>query len=165
MNKRIRTLHVLVLLAAVLCAAACSSKQEAQAMLVFENTDTGQRIFQTPCYEGLTFSISFLHSVNLSDVQEYYEIRDGSIYLTACRYYAFGAGVATQAEEGQTLTVQPDGSMLLQGLDTEIPNLFYRFNTVYDYYLHIEDETYNLRELGGKNIPAIIYIENDGGNP
>lgn len=151
---------VIIAAAAILIAALASILLLFQPKrLVIENADTGQVIFSVDAPEGLEFSISFKHSVNKSDVEEYYRIHDGAIYVTACRYYAFGAGVATEAEAGQTLEYLDDGSMLLSGFNTRIDDLRYFFSTVYDHYLHIDGETVNLSEIGGKGISAKIYVK------
>lgn len=61
--------------------------------LVLSDDLTGRVFARFPAEEGDSFSITFRHSVNKSDVTEIYEIRDGAIWLTGCVYYNFGAGV------------------------------------------------------------------------
>ena len=95
--------------------------------------------------------MTFLHSVNKSDVCETYCVEGGSIYVESCEYSAFGASVAAQVEPGQTLTHTPDGHMLLSGIHREIPSLSYIVGTIYDHYLDIDGQTINLTELCGKN--------------
>ena len=119
--------------------------------LALLDADTGECHASFPVEEGSTFSVTFLHSVNKSDVCETYCVEGGSIYVESCEYSAFGAGVATQVEPGQTLTHTPDGHMLLSGIHREIPSLSYIVGTIYDHYLDIDGQTINLTELCGKN--------------
>ena len=119
--------------------------------LALLDADTGECYASFPVEEGSTFSVTFLHSVNKSDVCETYCVEGGSIYVESCEYSAFGAGVATQVEPGQTLTHTPAGHMLLSGIHREIPSLSYIVGTIYDHYLDIDGQTINLTELCGKN--------------
>ena len=65
--------------------------------------------------------------------------------------YGFGAGVQTQIEEGQTLTYGEDGSMIVSGFDTPMPNLQYIVGTVSDHILTVNGEEISLRDLCGRN--------------
>ena len=114
--------------------------------------------------EGSTFSVTFLHSVNKSDVCETYCVEGGSIYVESCEYSAFGAGVAAQVEPGQTLTHTPDGHMLLSGIHREIPSLSYIVGTIYDHYLDIDGQTINLRSCAAKTAPFALpwYLNSVG---
>ncbi|MCI8341722.1 MAG: DUF1850 domain-containing protein [Firmicutes bacterium] len=101
--------------------------------------------------EGETFSVSFIHSVNKSAVEEGYSIRNGSIYLDTCLYSAFGAGVATEIEQGQTLSYTSDGKMLISNINRKMENLSYIVATVSDHILVIDGSETSLGELCGKN--------------
>ncbi|MGL4981298.1 MAG: DUF1850 domain-containing protein [Treponemataceae bacterium] len=97
------------------------------------------------------FSISFIHSVNKTLVEEGYIIQDKKIYLEWTRYYSFGAGVATEVFGNQKLTMNEDGSMLITGFNQLMPNLTYAVSTIYDHSLTINNQTINLTDLGLKN--------------
>ena len=66
------------------------------SVLCLTDAETGKLYAYFPVTDG-TFSISFKHSVNKSDVEEGYRIYKGCIYLEWCLYSAFGAGVADSA--------------------------------------------------------------------
>ena len=121
------------------------------AALQLRDGESGRIYVKYEAYEGMTFSVSFIHSVNKSRVKETYEIKDGAIYLQSCLYSDFGAGVATEVEEGQTLTYTEDGEMLLSGFNRKIDGLSYIVGTVSDHILSIEDEEISLRSLCGRN--------------
>ncbi len=119
--------------------------------LVLVDGKTGEAYASYTVSNENGFSISFKHSVNKSDVEEGYSIRGKDIYLEWCRYSSFGAGVATEVEEGQTLHTLENGDMLITGFNRKIPLLSYHISTVYDHFLHINGQVINLTDLGLKH--------------
>ena len=113
--------------------------------------DDGTEYAAFPLREGESFSVTFVHSVNKSPVTDVYEIRDGIITVVQTVYYAFGAGVQTELEEGQTLSYGPDGEMIVSGFDRPLPNLSYIVGTVSDHTLTIDGAEVSLRALCGRN--------------
>ncbi|MGL4986223.1 MAG: DUF1850 domain-containing protein [Treponemataceae bacterium] len=97
------------------------------------------------------FSIGVIHSVNKSLVEEGFIIKGSKIYLDWTRYYAFGAGVATEVEGNQKLTINDDGSMTITGINRHIPSLTYVISTVYDHSLSINNQVINLTTLALKD--------------
>jgi len=128
--------------------SACGQKGQ---NLVLKNAETGEVYLELPVEEGDSFSVTFTHSVNRTDETEVYEVRQGAIILTGCVYYDFGAGVATEMEEGWELSYGDDGSMIISGIDREIPDLIYVVGTVSDHTLTIGGEKYSLRDICGRN--------------
>ena len=112
--------------------------------------ENGEVVAQLPVEEGSRFSVTFKHSVNQSDVREIYEISDGRIFVEACEYAAFGAGVATEIEEGQTLSYTEDGKMLIEGIHREIPRLCYMVGRKNDHFLEFEGRRLNITDLYGE---------------
>lgn len=148
---------VAVIAAVLLCRFYCF---ENKGVLVLKDSDTKKTYARYKLDEGDAFSITFVHSVNKSPVTESYTIKDGRIYLTECRYYAFGAGVATALEEGQTLRYDEDGAMVISNINTLISNLIYVVGTISDHVLEINEETVSLRELCGQN-SRVSFIYKD----
>lgn len=103
---------------------------------------------------GGEFSVSFIHSVNQSPVEDFYRVEEGEFLVYQTLYYHFGAGVQTQLEEGQVLTEQEDGGMLLENLDQIISPLLYNISPVYDHVLHIGAKEFSLKELDRR---ALIF--------
>lgn len=78
----------------------------------------GEVLFSHPVRVGESFSISFIHSVNLSPVEEIFEVRRaGELALTALEFETFGAGMPTELEPGQTMKRLPDGKMRVDGFN------------------------------------------------
>jgi len=141
-----------VVAVAALCAAAAVlllfGRQRGMTLSVVGENGTVVAAF--PVAEGSRFSVTFKHSVNQSDVTEIYEVCDGKIYVEACLYAAFGAGVATEIEEGQTLSYTEDGRMLIEGIHREIPRLCYMVGRKNDHFLEIDGTRLNITDLYGE---------------
>ena len=114
--------------------------------VVMTNAETDEVYFQQPLEADGVFSVSYIHSVNKSNVEEYYRLEDDELYLFRARYRAFGAGVATELEEGQTLSYE-DGYMIIENIHYQIPNLVYRVGTVSDPLIHIGTQTWHMKDL------------------
>ena len=106
----------------------------------------------------MTFSVEFVHSVNKSPVRDIFVLRDGEIYADATIYSAFGAGVQTEIEDGQTLTFNEDGTMTVSGFNLHFPRVSYIVGTVSDHVLRINDEIISLRDLCGRNAAVIFQV-------
>lgn len=119
--------------------------------LILKNGDTGEVITSFSVKDGDEFSVTFIHSVNNSPVTDVYQIRNGKIYVDRTIYYAFGAGVQTVIEEGQSLEYGQDGSMIVSGFNRLMDRLSYIVGTVSDHTLQINGKVISLRELCGKN--------------
>lgn len=119
--------------------------------LVLYNTETGDVIRTFSVSEGSEFSVSFVHSVNLSPVTDVFVVRDGRLYADRTIYSAFGAGVQSTLEPGQTLSYDENGNMVVSGFNTVFPEIKYIVGTVYDHVLVIGEETLSLTELCEKN--------------
>lgn len=133
--------------------------------LLIVNQDTGKAILARVVDNDFTFSVSFIHSVNKSDVEEIYQVRDDSIYLTGCKYSAFGAGVADVLEDGWTLSYDEEGHMLISDINRKMEHLSYIVGTVYDHILHLPDGDINLREAAGRNSTVVFSVTNGFGQP
>ncbi|MBQ2004589.1 MAG: DUF1850 domain-containing protein [Peptococcaceae bacterium] len=111
------------------------------------DAETDKVYFQQPLEADGVFSVSYIHSVNKSNVEEYYRLEeDDQLYLFRARYRAFGAGVATELEEGQTLSYE-DGYMIIENIHYQIPNLVYRVGTVSDPLIHIGTQVWHMKDL------------------
>ena len=139
---------VLTITAALLCLYSFKGDG---VKLVLRNSETGRIIETFDVSEGTEFSVEFIHSVNKSPVKDVFVIRDGKIYADRTVYSAFGAGVQTFVEEGQTLEYDKEGNMVVSGFDIEFPSVKYIVGTVSDHILEIRGESISLTELCGKN--------------
>ena len=119
--------------------------------LVLTDRDTGRVCARYPLEDGESFSVTFRHSVNKSDVTEIYQRRGKEIWLTGCVYYGFGAGVAEELDPSWTLETGENGEMILGNIEMKMNDLSYIVGTVYDHILEIGGEKIILNQLCGKN--------------
>jgi len=122
-----------------------------QPGLVLSDQETGKVYARLPLEEGESFSVTFRHSVNKSDVTEIYERRGREIWLTGCVYYDFGAGVAEVLDPAWKLETGDHGEMILSNIEMKMSDLTYIVGTVYDHVLDIGGEKIVLNELCGRN--------------
>ncbi len=139
----------LCVVAVILALVIISSKPlftDPVQCVVMTNAETDEVYFQQPLEADGVFSVSYIHSVNKSNVEEYYRLEEDELYLFRARYRAFGAGVATELDEGQTLSYE-DGYMIIENIHYQIPNLVYRVGTVSDPLIHIGTQTWHMKDL------------------
>ena len=141
-----------VAIVAFTAAAFCVfTALHSQDVLVLYNSGTGDVYKTFSVEEGSEFAVEFIHSVNQSPVKDVYVIRNGEIIVDRTVYSAFGAGVQTEIEEGQTLEYDENGNMVVSGFNIVFPKVKYIVGTVSDHVLYIEGESISLTELCGKN--------------
>ena len=126
--------------------------------LVLTDRDTGRVCARYPLEDGESFSVTFRHSVNKSDVTEIYQRRGSEIWQTGCIYYGFGAGVAEELDPSWTLETGENGEMILGNIEQRMDHLSYIVGTVYDHILRIGNERVVLNELCGKNCKVHFSI-------
>ena len=127
--------------------------------LVLSNDESGKVYARLPLMDGDSFSVTFRHSVNKSDVTEIYQRRGREIWLTGCVYYGFGAGVAEVLEPGWTLENGDNGEMIIGNIEMKMNDLTYIVGTVYDHILKINGERIILNDLCGKNAKVHFSIK------
>ena len=126
--------------------------------LLLTDERTGRVFARLPLEDGESFSVTFRHSVNKSDVTEIYQRRGKEIWQTGCVYYGFGAGVAEELDPSWTLEMGANGEMILGNIEQRMGDLTYVVGTVYDHILRIGDERIVLNELCGKNCKVHFSI-------
>ena len=157
-----KALHrILIIAAAILVIAAVALfvlPRLRTPGLVLTDRDTGRVCARYPLEDGESFSVTFRHSVNKSDVTEIYERRGREIWLTGCVYYGFGAGVAEELDPSWTLETGEAGEMILGNIEMRMDDLTYIVGTVYDHILEIGGQRIVLNELCGKNAKVHFSI-------
>lgn len=142
--------------AAAFCVFTVLSEKDT---LVLYNSETGKVYKTFSVMEGSEFAVEFIHSVNQSPVKDVYVIKNGEIVVDRTVYSAFGAGVQTEIEVGQTLEYDENGNMVVSGFDIVFPKVKYIVGTVSDHVLYIEGESISLTELCGKNAHVTFELE------
>lgn len=127
-------------------------------LLIVQDAETGRIYMLSRCPDGTEFTVEFIHSVNLSPVIDTFRAENGEIHAVSAKFYAFGAGMPTELNPGESFAFTEDGAMEITGMTTTYDKLSYIVGTVYDYYLTIEDREINLRELCGRNAHVEIKL-------
>lgn len=149
------TAALFVLAAAVILTVSIQNSDT----LVIRNAETGEVYARYDCPDGTRFEVEFLHSVNKSPVIDVFEASDGIIRVAEARYYTFGAGMPTEADQPTwEFSYADDGAIVVTGITYTYDSLNYIVGTVHDHYLTIHGEQINLRELCGRNTKIEITI-------
>ena len=153
-----KRLIVAAVLMIIITAAAVLISLLSTPYLVMYVDDTNARYITQKAEEGLMFSVEFIHSVNQTPLKDTYIIENEQIRAYSTTYRSFGAGVQTALEEGQTMTYDDDGNMVITGFDITYDPLRYIVGTVSDHILTIDGKEISLRDLCGRNAKVVFEI-------
>ena len=160
MNKRKKILKRIAAVAAVVVVTAAAAVffavRTGPVCLVLRDADTGQRIAAFRLPDDGTFSVRFIHSVNKSSVEEFYEARDTELFVTGCVYESLGAGVETQAQKEERMQIGEEGDLLYTGIERKVDPLIYIVGTKSDHELIIGSSRISLTALCGKNASVLL---------
>ena len=149
-----------VLLCLLLLLLWSSRLLTGEKTFLLKDADTGKVFLKMPVKEGEIFSITFVHSVNKSPVTDEFLVEDEGFSSYRTLFTSFGAGMESGAEEGQVLTYEEDGTMVLSGFDNHFESFQLIVGTVSDHMLKIGGEEISLRDLCGRNTSVEISIRN-----
>ena len=108
--------------------------------------------------DGEEFSISFIHSVNITEVTDCYYADGDTIVCDKCVYSSFGAGMPTEWEDDWQISYEGE-KITISGLNIRQSEITYIVGTVYDHVLHLHGEDIVLNELCGKNAEITLKIK------
>jgi hypothetical protein len=158
-NKRKQTMMAAAAILVVAAVTLLGVLLLREPGLTLSDEESGKVFARLPLKDGDSFSVTFRHSVNKSDVTEIYQRRGREIWLTGCVYYGFGAGVAEVLEPGWTLDKGDNGEMIIGNIEMKMNDLTYIVGTVYDHILEINGERIVLNDLCGKNAKVHFSIK------
>lgn len=142
----------------IITAAAVSLMFLSESYLVMYNYETGARYITDKAEDGMTFSVEFIHSVNQTPVKDTYIIESGQIKAHSTTYRSFGAGVQTALNEGETMTYDDEGNMVITGMNHTYDPLIYIVGTVSDHILELNGKEISLRDLCGRNARVVFDV-------
>ena len=142
----------------IITAAAVSFKLLSAEYLVLYNYETGARYISEKSENGMMFSVEFVHSVNQTPVKDTYIIDNGQIKAHSTTYRSFGAGVQTALNEGEKMTYDDEGNMVITGIDKTFDPLIYIVGTVSDHILGLDGKEISLRNLCGRNARVVFDV-------
>ena len=153
-----KRLIIAAVLMIIITAAAVLMNFISTPYLVMYDSDTNVRYITQKADNGLMFSVEFIHSVNQTPLKDTYIIENRQIKAHSTTYRSFGAGVQTALDEGQTMTYDDDGNMIITGFDITYDPLRYIVGTVSDHILTIDGKEISLRDLCGRNARIVFEI-------
>lgn len=153
MRKKVYLLGALLLLGGILLFSLKEKE------LLIRDQDTGEIYGSFDVEEGDVFSITFIHSVNKSPVTDRLMIRGKHLEAYETIYSSFGAGVQTELREGEELSYDEDGNMVISGFQQSYDSLNLIVGTVSDHILTIHGKEISLRELCGRNASVAIVVK------
>ncbi|WP_312652195.1 DUF1850 domain-containing protein [Proteiniclasticum sp.] len=126
--------------------------------LVIIDADTGEVYGSWPMKEKDIFSLEFIHSVNQTPVVDEFMVIKSGFRAHRTIYSSFGAGVQTQLNEGERLSYDEDGNMIISGFSQTYVKLNLIVGTVSDHILTVGKTEISLRELCGRNTSVILRV-------
>lgn len=142
----------------IITAAAVSLNYLSKEYLVLYSYETGARYITEKAQDGMMFSVEFIHSVNQTPLKDTYIIENGQIKAHSTTYRSFGAGVQTALNEGETMTYDDEGNMVITGIDKTFDPLIYIVGTVSDHILELNGKEISLRNLCGRNARVVFDV-------
>ena len=67
--------------------------------------------------------MGFIHSVHKNPLIDCYQIQEHKIYVEQTYYYSFGAGVQSQLNEGESMTLGEDGSIVVSNIHKDFETI------------------------------------------
>lgn len=126
--------------------------------LVLYDADTKEVYASWPVDDGFRFTVEFVHSVNKTPVKDEFEIRSGDIHAYKTTYSSLGAGVQTELREGESLSYDEEGNMVITGFNMTFEKLNFIVGTVSDHILGVDGLELSLTELCGKNTAVVFEV-------
>ncbi|HSR05121.1 MAG TPA: DUF1850 domain-containing protein [Proteiniclasticum sp.] len=154
MKKNVYLLGAILLLGGILLF----SMKEKE--LLIRDQDTGKIYGRFEVEEGEIFSITFIHSVNQSPVTDRLMITEKGFDAYETIYSSFGAGVQTELLDGESLSYDQEGNMIISDFKHSYTSLNLIVGTVSDHILTIQGKEISLRELCGRNTSVAIVVKN-----
>lgn len=154
MKKNVYLLGAILLLGGILLF----SMKEKE--LLIRDQDTGEIYGRFDVEEGEIFSITFIHSVNQSPVTDRLMITENGFDAYETIYSSFGAGVQTELLDGEKLSYDQEGNMIISDFQHSYTSLYLIVGTVSDHILTINGKEISLRELCGRNTSVAITVKN-----
>ncbi len=116
--------------------------------LLIVDAKTGKTLLSFNVEDKDIFEISFIHSVSLSPVYEYYRIEDGNIVLYETDFSYSSAGLPTETEGEEKLIMEKDKFKLVN-MNRTFKEINYGIVKEWDFKLYIKGKEYNLSKMFG----------------
>ncbi len=154
MYKIIKRFGLLLLVCGVIFCGLILFKE---GVLVIEDTESGEIVWQKKLNNDMKFAIKYLHSVERTPVWEYFKVEDGEIFLTGTRYQSYGAGLPFLKKHNY---VVKDDYFIISGIDDKLNNIPLRVSDYAKHRFIYNNTEYRLYKLLKPQSLALIKVEN-----
>ena len=111
---------IIIIIAAALLATV---SVRAGWYLTLRGGENGETCVRYRLDEGDWFCVGFIHSVHKNPLIDCYQIQEHKIYVEQTYYYSFGAGVQSQLNEGESMTLGEDGSIVVSNIHKDFETI------------------------------------------
>ena len=124
--------------------------------LIVSSADTEEMLLSLPVEENEMIRIGFVHSVNLSPVEDRYEVRGSELVLRSTLFKTYGAGIPILDDGlGTAFGSTPEG-FEITGIDLPRTQIPIQLQTVPDHTLYYRQTPIRLLELAGPG--SLVHI-------
>lgn len=100
-----------------------------------------------PAPESQAFHIAFKHSVNRTEVREYYVVHQGTLVLSRAEYSSFGAGMPEVPEKSGSVLESREGVLQLNDINQPMESFIYRVGTIANHTLVLDGRAVPLKSV------------------
>lgn len=123
------------------------------------NGKTNNIVFFDSINKYKTFHISFIHSVNRTQVNEYYRIEGKKIIVYKTTFYSYGAGMPDGSENPNADMKFKDGAVEIDNINRELDQFSYMVGTIANHTLNTQNERFKLEKYVEPQEPALFKIK------
>lgn len=154
--RRFYPLLPAIILSAMPLYLALSISCRSVRVLEITHAETGDRVFRAPIATGNRFSLGYTHSVQLSRVEEEFEIDSrGGVALVSITFSDHGAGLPYDVHRGGVFFAQQDGKFKISDMCVSLPEIPLRVGIEYGNTFTFGSHHIDLSEMCGD---ALIII-------
>lgn len=123
------------------------------------NGKTNNIVFFGSIDKYRNFYISFTHSVNKTQVNEYYRIDGKKFIVYKTTFYSYGAGMPDGSENPNALMKFKDGAVEIDNINREFDQFSYMVGTIANHTLNTEIESFKLEKYVEPQESALFKIK------
>lgn len=116
-------------------------------VLTLTDARTNVPVLYVKVREGKEFSLAFIHSVNKRPVRDFIGVSGDRLVVLRSEYDAFGAGMPETSQGGMTVRLAPEGKLVLDNINRQLPEFTVFVGTIADHSLRVDGRDIALADL------------------
>ncbi|WP_408954971.1 DUF1850 domain-containing protein [Natroniella sp. ANB-PHB2] len=105
---------------------------------------TGDIRWEVASQDGLEFAIGYLHSVAKTPVWEFFQVKEGQLYLIGTEYQSYGAGLPFSDKDNYSIR---DDKFKIKGIDKKLECISLLIGNKTEHKFLIENKEYELYKV------------------